>query len=493
MPFIPTSKLQVSGYKFLVTRLNHALTRFETSMRHDRDPARGTALGQMIGVAFISLVAIGCVAMAYFKPQGLGNGAQIVQARDSAQLFVTIDDKLHPVLNLVSAQLITGTAGKPTPVKAKEVQSRPRGPLVGIPGAPAEVVQPAATDSLWTVCDVVDHPDTTHPGNHTAVIAGASQSVLTADPGSARIVQGPDQATWLLNDGVRRRIDVGDTALILGLGLQRFPRIDIISRDLFNAVPAARQIGSPVIPEAGTPSPYPVAPGVVVGSVLRVPQADSVTWYVVLVEGLQEIPEVMASVIRNTNTFGASVAPTVSQDVVAKLPSAAAGLDTSVFPEKPLHSAATVTQPVTCWQWVKRAGEQQSSSSLTFMAGLPLNDEQRVLWRHDLVSRPGVSMYSPPGSGYFVQTTGSDPLSPARETQWWVSDAGVRYGLMVAADSGKSAAAALGLSMPIQAPWPALAVLASGPGLSKEAALISQDTVSPSPLASALSGGNPPK
>lgn len=488
MPFIPTSKLQVSGYKFLVSRLNHALTRFDTTMRHD--PARGTATAQIIGTSLICLIALGCVAMAYFKPQGLSNGHRIVQARDSAQLFVTIDDKLHPVLNLVSAQLITGSPEKPTPVKAKEVQRMPRGPLVGIAGAPAEVSQPAQTDSMWTVCDVVDHPDTTHPGNHTAVIAGASQAVLTADPASARIVQGPDQATWLLNNGVRRRIDVDDTALILGLGLQRFPRIDIISKELFNAIPAARPIASPAIHEAGTPSPYPVAPGVVVGSVLRVPQSDSATWYVVLHDGVQEIPDVMASVIRNTNSFGASVAPTVPQDLVAKLPASRAGLDTSVFPEKPLHSAATVTQPVTCWQWIKRAGEAQSTASLTFMSGLPLNDEQRALWRHDLVSRPGVSVYSPPGSGYFVQTTGSDPRSPARETQWWISDAGVRYGLVNTGGTGTSTSAALGLYSPVQAPWPALAVLAVGPGLSKEAALVSQDTVSSSPLASTLSGGN---
>jgi len=488
MPFIPTSKLQVSGYKFLVERLNHALTQHDTSMR--RDNSRPTAVAQMAGVGLIALICVAAVAMAYFKPQGLRDGSKIVEARDTGQLFVVIDNQLHPVFNLVSAQLITGSADQPVPVKPAEVQSMQRGALVGIPGAPSLVFQPAQTTSLWTVCDVIDRPGTAQPSTTTAVIAGDAQKVLSPDPSAARIVKGPDGATWLINNGVRRLIDVNDTALILGLGLQRFPTIDVISEDLFNAIPAGRPIASPAIVAAGSPPPYPVEPGVVVGSVLRVPQANSVNWYVVLGNGVQQISEVMASVLRNTNTFGADVAPTMSQDVVARLPAAAPGLDTSIFPDKPLFSSASLTAPVTCWQWTKRAGEQQANTAVSFLPGLPLTDTQRTLWRHDLVSRPGVSMYASPGSGYFVQTTGSDPRSPAKETQWWISDAGVRYGLINAGGGGKSTAAALGLTSPIPAPWPVLAILAPGPGLSKDAALVSQDTVPPVSSAVPISGGS---
>ena len=45
--FTPTTKLQVTGRKFLVSRLNHALTRHDTSMRHD--PARSTVQALMAG------------------------------------------------------------------------------------------------------------------------------------------------------------------------------------------------------------------------------------------------------------------------------------------------------------------------------------------------------------------------------------------------------------------------------------------------------------
>ncbi len=485
MPFIPTTKLQVTGHKFLVTRLMHALTRHDTSMRHD--PARSASVTAMAGVMVAVLIAGGALALAYFKPQGLRDSARIVQARESSELFVTIDDKLHPVLNLVSAQLIIGSPDKPALVKETEVQNMPRGSLVGIPGAPTRVFQPAQTDSAWTVCDSIQRPGTARPGVTTAVIAGDEQPRLSGDGSAARIVQGPDEATWLLNQGVRRRINIEDTALVLGLGLQRFPNIDVISEEVFNAIPAGRAITSPVIGAAGTPPPYPLAPGVVIGSVLRVPAGDSTQWYVVLADGVQHVSEVVAAVIRNANTYGAPVAPSVSQDVVARLPAANPGLDVSMFPDAPLRSSPSVNEPVTCWQWAKNAGEPHAQSVLTFRPGLPLNTEQLHLWNHELVSRPSVSMYAPPGSGFFVQTTGSDPRSPARETLWWVSDAGVRYGLVNG--EGTPTAQALGLTSPIPAPWAVLAVLADGPALSQQSALISHDTVRPAPKALARNEG----
>ncbi|MCV6989752.1 MULTISPECIES: type VII secretion protein EccB [Mycobacterium] len=487
-PFVPTTKLQVTGHKFLVARLNHALTRFDTSMRHD--PARSVVQALMAGFMVAALIAGGALALAYFKPQGLRGDARIVQARESMELFVDIDGKLHPAINLVSAQLIAGKPDRPAVVKAAEVAGMPRGPLVGIPGAPGRVFQPAQTDSVWAVCDVINHPGTTRPGVETAVIASDQQQIIGQDPSAARIVQGPDGATWLLNGGMRHRINVADSALVLGLGLQRFPTIDTISEQLFNTIPAGRPIESPAIPGAGSPTPYPVAPGVVVGSVIRVPQAESHQWYVALGDGVQPISGVLASVLRNTNAYGAQVAPTVSQDVVAHLPAAAPGLDVSMFPDKPLHSAPALSDPVTCWQWVKRAGEQQAKAALAFLPGLPLREQQQRMWRHELVSRPGVSMYAPPDSGYFVQTTGSDPRSPAKETLWWVSDAGVRYGLAPAQQQGgTSAATALGLSSPLPMPWSVLAILAAGPTLSKSAALIGHDTLPADPAAVVVNEG----
>jgi type VII secretion protein EccB len=488
--FLPTTKLQVTGRKFLVARLNHALTRHDTSMR--QDPGRSTTIAMMIGVALTALVALGALALAYFKPQGLRQDAPIVQARDSLQLFIDIDGRLHPAMNLVSARLIAGRPDEPALVKASEVNNAPRGPLVGIPGAPGRVFQPSQRDAVWAVCDVAERPGMSDPALRTAVIGGDQQRIIATEPAAARIVQGPDRGTWLLHGGQRHRLDVGDTALVTGLGLTRFPVIDTITEELFNAVPAGRPIGVPPIPGAGAPTPYPVAPGVVIGSVFRVEQSqDAEQWYVALPDGVQPISPVAASVLRNVNTYGAPVAPTISPDVAARVPAANPGLDFSAFPQTSLQSVSSLDAPVTCWQWVKRPGEQQASTALAFLTTLPLTEDQSRVWRQNLVSKPDVAMYAPPGSGFFVQTTGSDPRSPAAGSLFWLSDAGVRYGLVTSPNGRDSAAAALGLSSPLLVPWPVLAGLAPGPQLSKQDALVAHDTLAGNPAAAEIiTGGN---
>src|SRR6187549_2254469 len=92
----PTTRLQVSGYRFLVRRMEHALVRGDIRMLHD--PMRAQSL---------SLTA-GCVLA-------------IVMSRDSGALYVRIDDTLHPVLNLASARLVTGNAARPQVVSSADI------------------------------------------------------------------------------------------------------------------------------------------------------------------------------------------------------------------------------------------------------------------------------------------------------------------------------------------------------------------------------------
>ena len=54
-------------------------------------------------------------------------------------------DTVHPVLNLASARLIAGTPANPEVVSAAAIDNAKRGPLVGIPGAPATISTPLAT------------------------------------------------------------------------------------------------------------------------------------------------------------------------------------------------------------------------------------------------------------------------------------------------------------------------------------------------------------
>ena len=80
----------------------------------------------------------------------------------------------------------------------------------------------------------------------------------------------------------------------------------------------------------------------------------------------------------------------------------------------------------------------------------------------------------PRGSGYFVQVTGQQPDSTTKESVFWVSDLGVRYG-MEAQGQGETASPAEALGMtaePLPIPWAVLSLFAPGPTLSKADALV---------------------
>jgi hypothetical protein len=63
------------------------------------------------------------------------------------ELYVRVGDTVHPALNLASARLIAGTDANPTMVPISEIKKLPMGPLVGIPGAPDDLVVATPTDA----------------------------------------------------------------------------------------------------------------------------------------------------------------------------------------------------------------------------------------------------------------------------------------------------------------------------------------------------------
>ncbi|MGH3583471.1 MAG: type VII secretion protein EccB, partial [Mycobacterium sp.] len=90
-----------------------------------------------------------------------------------------------------------------------------------------------------------------------------------------------------------------------------------------------------------------------------------------------------------------------------------------------------------------------------------------------------------PGSGYFVQSVGSDAGAPQAGSAFWVSDTGVRYGVDTAGDS--KAVAALGLTPPpVAIPWSMLTQFAAGPTLSRADALVAHDALPADPRPAAV-------
>jgi type VII secretion protein EccB len=328
-----TTRLHVSGYRFLMRRMEHALVRGDVRMIDD--PLRAQALSLIAGVILAVIIVAACAVVAFLRPPGTLGSAPIVMVRDSGALYVRVGDTVHPVLNLASARLIAGTSANPEAVSESAINNAKRGPLVGIPGAPGVISAPLGEgESGWAVCD---------DATNTTVIAG---EVHGLDSGRSVLVTARSESaatTYLLYDGWRAKVDLRNRAVVRALELDGVTP-QPVSRALLDATPEAPPIAAPPIPAVGSPSPlrgYPV------GSVVRVARAAAEEYYVVLARGVQRIGQVAADLIRFTNSQNDRDIVTVAPDVIGALPI----LDTlrvSTFPER--GGASTHSSVCARWQ-----------------------------------------------------------------------------------------------------------------------------------------------
>ena len=193
----PTTRWQVSGYRFLMRRMGHALVRRDVRMIHD--PLRSQSRALAVGTVVACLGLAGCAALALFRPQDRIGDAAVVVGRESGALYVAIDGTFHPALNLASARLVLGSPVEPVVVADDQLADRPRGPLVGIPGAPSSLAHDS-DDRPWTVCDTVE-PHGVHAVT-TAVVVGAPETGNKYAPARRRSVSRLVRRSFLL--GVQR-------------------------------------------------------------------------------------------------------------------------------------------------------------------------------------------------------------------------------------------------------------------------------------------------
>lgn len=499
--FRVVSKHQVSGWRFLLRRIEHALVRRDASMLDDPQRGRSTAL--MIGIALACVGVAGAAVMAFFSPAKKVGDSPIVADKDSGALYVQMGGRMYPALNLTSARLITGQAADPVRVGSDELAKYPRGPWVGIPGAPGQMVGSSDRDSYWAVCDrarggstdsLTGVPAASTAPVHTTALGGP----LTVNGDGAREL-GPDEARLLRNDrtiwlvyrdgsngAVRAMIDLADSAVTLALGLDATAPVIPASDGLIEAIPEVPALRVPQIPEFGTTVTFSNGLTVPAGSVLTVSQPDrSADYYLVSHSGAVRVSPVVAAMVRNFDVRGAISSQTVSPSVIAANLRPGAWPGTEHFPERPVRLVDTSTHAVTCLSWERLDTEPSAVVDLLVGRQLPLAaDEQRL--PVDLVtaaSSAGATAdaaYLPRTSGRFVQVTGTDPGSGLRESLWWISDSGVRYG--IATEVGRDASSdstlrALNLGSPVRAPWSIVSLFAVGPTLSEADARIQHDGI----------------
>lgn len=478
-----TTKAQVNGYRFLLRRLEHALVRRDVRMLHDpmRSQIQALLVGSVIGV----LVLGGCGVWGLVKPQGSVGDAKIVVSKDGGGNYVLMDGTLHPVLNLASARLITGSNETPKTVSDGKLSKYPRGPLLGIPGAPAALTGSAHPGvSNWTVCDTATvSPDMsgetialTLIGDTPALGGGIDK----AAPDDALLVRSAGTTFLIYDDDpaaaspVRAEVDTRSIPVMRALGLENTTPRDI-SPGLLNSIPEVDPLTVPDIAGAGKPASS--VPGSTIGSVVRTAGInDQMSYYVVLANGTQQISEPTAEILRLADRAGAAPVKTVAPGQVTANPGADA-LPVTRFPRRQPKLLEATAAPVACQSWSRASDGSPATTMMLVGRQLPLaSDAAPVAVSSADGAGPGVDeVYLRPGSGEYVQATGAEPGSPRAESRYYVSDSGVKFGIPDAATGSM-----LGLGdTPAPAPWPMLSLLISGPTLSRANALVSHDVIAP--------------
>ncbi|TLF55293.1 type VII secretion protein EccB [Nocardia cyriacigeorgica] len=513
--FRVVTKHQISGWRFLLHRIEHALVRRDASMIDDPQRGRSTALA--IGVALACVCIAGAAVMAFFKPAKTIGNSKIVADKDTGALYVRVGDRLHPALNLTSARLIAGSADKPVEVSKDQLSKFPRGPIVGIPGAPGQISDNGDRDSSWAVCDTARtgasapvSPETGLPTlSRSALRTTAIGGPLTVDGDAVRELSGSDarllrgeSTTWLVyrdseRGVVRAAIDMASSPVMLALGIDATAPVMAASSGLLEAIPEAPPIRVPDVPGAGETVTLGRDHTATVGSVLTVSNPDrGASYYLVSQSGTVQVSAVLAAMIRNADSQGAVATATVGPDVIASNLRPGAWPGTAAYPTEPVRLIEPEVFGVTCYHWSRSGSEPNAATRILFGRQLPLTTEEQTR-AVDLVTAPASrgstadAAYLPRTTGRFVQVTGADPASPLRESLFWISDSGVRYGLAVelGEQTGRDPTlTSLALRAPVPAPWSIVSLFAVGPALSQQDARTQHDGI-PANMTGAGFGG----
>ncbi len=289
---------QVHSYQFFMHRVISGLVARES------DPAElpfrrlgGAALGSVM-VAVLALAAIGVYGLvAGGGATSWRDGTFVIVERETGTRYVYRDERLHPVVNLASAWLLLEQHADVKLVSAKSLVGVPRGPMLGIPGAPEGLPGP---DRLltggWTFCSQLS-PDSAG-GRVAESVLGAGvrpDGGAELDNAAALLVRDADAESGLtlLWNGHRFAITDADPVL-RALGTTEDRALPVAGAWL-EALPAAQDLRGPDVPGRGAATTALSSdPAVRTGQVIEAPPG---TYYLVQRGALTPITPLLKDII----------------------------------------------------------------------------------------------------------------------------------------------------------------------------------------------------
>jgi type VII secretion protein EccB len=492
--------------------MQSALVRKDAVMLHD--PMRTHSRATVVGVCIAALGLLGFLIWGILSPKPKTPDKDgIVIGKPSGQVYVLIaqpDKQLVPVFNLASARLLlmaqqqdktndpnasnaskaaaaNVTVAVPTVVDDNELRDIPKGRKVGIADGPD--LLPSADqriESRWTVCDqyILDHglnETASKDEVETTVIAGVGdlgpelkqdQSLLVEAPDGERylVYRTPGTANLPNTSAVRAKVDLDRPEVLAALSLDEV-RPRKITTGMLNAIPEKVPLATPGIPGRGEDSNVNLEDRDLakVGSVFKVERAGNITrYYVVLKDGVQEVKQTTADLIRYYDNPGAPTIKPVNPDKMTNVPQPKE-IDDRTYPENSTEVLDPENFPVACLGWSASgegngAQEHTSVHIGTALPGVGLKTDGTP--NSVAISTPSADgtridhFYMPPGRAAVVrQATSKEDFTKGQITL--VSDRGVKYGV----PDGQTAAG-LGLDNQKPAPRSIIQLLPDGASLS---------------------------
>ena len=439
MGITPTTKAQISGHKFLTRRLEHGLVLGDIRMIHDPLATRNRA--HIFSLAATVLICLGALAMAVFKPAIDPGDAAIIQA-ESGQLYVRIDNQLHPVANLASARLIVGEAADIHTGSDTILKSLPKAVPIGIVDAPGLIAPPAtATQKLVPhACHTTTRPANRldmAPNQITVIMQETGANATTTNqttPIFQQLATGHalvalvDQAEWLVTANGRSILPPADT-----------PDGRNIRHRLGITPTTPRWSPPPQIFSAIAEKPPATIPTGIL-EVLRIPGVDNPQFWARTADGVVRLAPIQADIlvdsgVRMQNGTATELGANPDSKTLSSFP----------LPDRVPTWVDPTAQPL-C------VGEHGEVETAPLIEGKPLWGEAVALAGKAVATHfvgPGWAVGVDTGSGIHV-----------------VSAHGLRHQV-----ENRETAAALGISHFYSINWDMLRLLPSGTTLSKQQAL----------------------
>jgi type VII secretion protein EccB len=427
------TKWQAQAYRFGVRRLESAVASGDPLLRSD-------PLRRRLNIAFIVSIIVAALTLGVFavigfvKPDPSIGTAAVVLDSDTGGAFVARNGVLYPAMNLASALLAAGrgqsgnAAPASTSVGSDTIGKAPRGPLLGIPGAP-NVLSHKLIAPQWTVCDTTRSSSARPPGSKpsvtTTAIVGQARPAGGQIGADAMLVRAPGSAqTYLLFDGRRAAIDPDDQSIRLAFGLSSEDGPRPISAALLNVIPPSKRIAAPPIDGHGETVAYTRDLGVKVGEVFSLQRADqSSQVYVALSDGVERITALLGNLIRDEYSQKKQL-PLVEPVQLRAAPVTRDPIDASIYPPTQPNILGVHDFSTAC---VARTGSSGDNTGIYAFRSVPLPENAKPV----TVTKPDAltvdRVYVQPGwAGVFAALQPSQGPASGRPL-YLIDDQGVAY------------------------------------------------------------------